>query len=231
MNKTQPPTIYIGMPCYDSVKINTMLSVVKLVKEFTKAGLEWKMDTLKSPYISNARNGLTCLFLQSGYDYLLFIDSDVEFKPEAVIKMLITRKDVVLTPYRVKIPEDPSSIKYTVSFEDDKKISTLPGDLVEIKQGPAGLMLIHRCVFKALMKNYPRLKMKNKKDTYLYNFWDTTFDLDKGLWRGEDVSFCNLVRESDFKIYANIKSETTHHGNFGWKGKFGDSLEIKKDTQ
>jgi hypothetical protein len=169
-----------------------MLSVVKLVKEFTKAGLEWKMDTLKSPYISNARNGLTCLFLQSGYDYLLFIDSDVEFKPEAVIKMLITRKDVVLTPYRV---------------------------------------IIHRCVFKALMKNYPRLKMKNKKDTYLYNFWDTTFDLDKGLWRGEDVSFCNLVRESDFKIYANIKSETTHHGNFGWKGKFGDSLEIKKDTQ
>ena len=124
MNKTQPPTIYIGMPCYDSVKINTMLSVVKLVKEFTKAGLEWKMDTLKSPYISNARNGLTCLFLQSDYDYLLFIDSDVEFKPEAVIKMLITKKDVVLTPYRVKIPEDPSSIKYTVSFEDDKKIST-----------------------------------------------------------------------------------------------------------
>ena len=39
------------------------------------------------------------------------------------------------------------------------------------------------------------------------------------------------IAATDFKIYANIKSETTHHGNFGWKGKFGDSLEIKKDPQ
>ena len=225
MNKSKLPTLYIGMPCYDSVKINTMISVVKLAKELTTVGLEWKLDTIKSPYISNARNGLTCLFLQSGYDYLLFIDSDVEFKPEAVIKMLITKKDIVLTPYRVKIPEDPTSVKYTVDFEDEKKIALLPGDLVEIKQGPAGLMLIHRRVFETLIEGYPRLKMKNKNNKYLYNFWDTTFDLDEGLWRGEDISFCNLARKADFKIYANIKSETTHHGNFGWKGKFGDSLK------
>ena len=35
----KPPKIYIAMACYDSVKINTMLSVTRLVNEFTKAGL------------------------------------------------------------------------------------------------------------------------------------------------------------------------------------------------
>ena len=224
----KPPKVYIAMACYDSVKINTMLSVVKLIKEFTKAGLEWQIETYKSPYISCARNAQTALFLRSKYDYLLFIDADVEFKPEAVIRMLVTKNDIILTPYRVKIPEDPNSIKYTVSFENDKKIPVL-SDLVEIKEGPAGLMLIHRRVFIELMKDHPRLKInhphRKESDSYLYNFWDTTFNLDKGLWRGEDISFCRLARETGFKIYANIKSETVHHGNFGWKGKFEDTLK------
>ena len=94
--KEQPPKIYIAMACYDSVKINTMLSVTKLVKEFTKAGLEWQIETVKSPYVSKARNALTALFLRSKYDYLLFIDADVEFNPEAVIRMLVTKKDIIL---------------------------------------------------------------------------------------------------------------------------------------
>ena len=223
----KPPKIYIAMACYDLVNINTMLSIAKLAKEFTKAGLEWQIETYKSPYVSCARNSLTALFLRSKYDYLLFIDSDVEFKPEAVIRMLVTKKDIVLTPYRIKIPEDANLVKYTVSFENDKEIPVL-SDLVEIKEGPAGLMLIHRKVFEFLMDSCTRLKInhphKKESDPYLYNFWDTTFDMDHGLWRGEDISFCRLARDYGFKIYANIKSETVHHGIFGWKGKFEDAL-------
>tara|TARA_Y100000310_G_scaffold102463_1_gene100666 strand:+ start:1112 stop:1816 length:705 start_codon:yes stop_codon:yes gene_type:complete len=230
--KEQAPKIYIAMACYDSVKINTMLSIAKLVKELTKAGLEWQIETYKSPYINNARNALTALFLRSKYDYLLFIDSDVEFKPEAVVRMLVTKKDIILTPYRIKFPHDPNLVKYTVSFEDDKKVDIISDYLVEINEGPAGLMLIHRKVFEFLMDSCPRLKIKRpdkkESDPYLYNFWDTTFDLDQGLWRGEDISFCRLARDYGFKIYANIKSRTTHHGTYGWTGKFEDALTQEK---
>jgi len=230
--KEQAPKIYIAMACYDSVKINTMLSVTRLVKEFTKAGLEWQIETVKSPYVSKARNALTALFLRSKYDYLLFIDADVEFNPEAVIRMLVTKKDIILTPYRVKFPQDVNFTKYSVSFPDDKNVNILPGDLVEISEGPAGLMLIHRKVFEFLMDSCPRLKIKHpfkkESDPYLYNFWDTTFDLDRGLWRGEDISFCRLARDYGFKIYANIKSRTTHHGSYGWPGKFEDALTKEK---
>ena len=231
-NKEQLPKIYIAMACYDSVKINTMLSIARLAKEFTKAGLEWQIETYKSPYVSNARNALTALFMRSEYDYLLFIDSDVEFKPEAVIRMLVTKKDIILTPYRVKIPHDPNLVKYTVSFENDEKVGILPEGLVEINEGPAGLMLIHKRVFKFLMDSCTRLKINHphnkSSDPYLYNFWDTTFDLDRGLWRGEDISFCRLARDYGFKIYANIKSTTTHHGSYGWTGRFEDTLTQEK---
>ena len=231
-NKEQPPKIYIAMACYDSVKINTMISMTKLVKELTKAGLEWQIETVKSPYVSKARNTLTALFLRSKYDYLLFVDADVEFEPEAVIRMLVTKKDIILTPYRVKFPHDPNLTKYSISFPDDNKVPILPGDLVEISEGPAGLMLTHRKVFEFLMDSCPSLKIKHphkkESDPYLYNFWDTTFDLDQGLWRGEDISFCRLARDYGFKIYANIKSRITHHGSYGWTGKFEDALTQEK---
>ena len=59
----------------------------------------------------------------------------------------------------------------------------------------------------------------------MYNFWDTTFDHKKGLWKGEDLSFCDLARSVGFKIYANVGSNTIHHGDYGWEGKFGDTIK------
>ena len=93
MNK---PSIHIAMPCYDSVKINTMISMLKLIKELTMAGLKFELNTMKSPYVAYARNILTARFLQRDEDYLLFIDSDLEFEPECVLKMLFAQKDIIV---------------------------------------------------------------------------------------------------------------------------------------
>ena len=38
------PSLHIAMPCYDSVKIRTMISIVKLVKELTAAGLKFELE-------------------------------------------------------------------------------------------------------------------------------------------------------------------------------------------
>ena len=82
------PSIHIAMPCYDTVKIQTMISMIKLVKELTMAGLKFEINTMKSPYVAYARNILTARFLQRDEDYLLFIDADLEFEPECILKML-----------------------------------------------------------------------------------------------------------------------------------------------
>ena len=108
-------------------------------------------------------------------------------------------------------------------------------------------MLIHRRVYERLMKERPDLKIKFDEPTrakmnkeigaedaisrYMYNFWDTTFNLETGEWKGEDLSFCELAREEGFRIYANLDSETTHHGSYGWKGRFGDFLVQKKANE
>ena len=222
------PSVYIAMPCYDSVKINTMLSVIKLVQQLSKSGIEVGINTMKSPLIHQARNYLTSVFLTTKYQYLLFIDSDVEFEPEAVARMLVAKKEIVCTPYRVKAEQLEKHI-YTVEFKNPNNIPILPGGLVEIEAGPTGLMLIDRTVFEKIMKKYPYLKIKNKatpsadkSHEFYYNFFD--FGFKDGYSSVEDVSFCRLARGSASKIYANTESTTKHHGSYAWEGKFKESL-------
>ena len=228
MEKEIKPSVYIAMPCYDSVKINTMLSVIKLVEQFRYSGVKMGINTMKSPLIHQARNYLTSVFLTTEYQYLLFIDSDVEFEPDAVFRMLVAKKDIICTPYRVKSEQLDKHI-YTVEFKDPKNIPFLPGGLVELEAGPTGLMLIDRTVFEKIIKNHPDLKIKNKATPtadksleFYYNFID--FGFDNHYATGEDISFCKLAKENDFKIYANTESTTKHHGSYAWEGKFKESL-------
>jgi len=229
------PSIFIAMPCYDSVKINTMLSIFQLIQHLGRSKVEVGINTMKSPLIHQARNYLTSVFLTTEYTHMLFIDSDVEFGPEAGLRMLVADKDIITTPYRVKNEQVNTPI-YTVKFANPKSVPILPGGLVEIEAGPTGLMLIKRGVFERIMKNHPELKIKNsanqalketdKSHSFYYNFFDFAFE-DGYTW-GEDVSFCKLARDNDFRIYANTESPTAHHGSFAWKGMFGESLKSIK---
>ena len=228
MSTQLKPTVYIAMPCYDSVKINTMLSVIKLVQQLSKNGIKVGINTMKSPLIHQARNYLTSVFLTTEYQYMLFVDSDVEFEPECVMRMLVAKKEIICTPYRVKAPQLDKHI-YTVEFKEPKNIPILPGGLVEIEAGPTGLMLIDRKVFEKIMKNSPQLKINNpaipnagESHKFYYNFFDFGFNDHYAM--GEDISFCRLARKNDFKIYANTESTTQHHGSYAWEGKFGESL-------
>ena len=236
------PKVYVATPCYDMMRIETCVSLIDMFSTLGQHGIECKFKSVKTSLVTHGRNLLTAGFLNSGFEYMLFIDADVEFKPEAVMRMLVPKKDIVCTPYRVK--NKPEAMEYAVKFKDSKDIKILPWDIVEIEEGPAGLMLIHRKVYERLLDKHPELKinfdaptrkkmneeigaMEDAIDRYMYNFWDTTFRLDTGEWKGEDLAFCNRATDVGFKIYANLDSGTTHHGSYGWKGRFGDYL-IKK---
>ena len=94
---------------------------MKLFGEFRKVGISSQFNVVKSSLINYGRNLATCGFLDSKCDHMLFVDSDVEFEPEAVLRMLIVQKDIVCTPYRVKL-QDTSMVRYAVDYPDKDKI-------------------------------------------------------------------------------------------------------------
>tara|TARA_R100001079_G_scaffold49773_1_gene25360 strand:- start:88 stop:786 length:699 start_codon:yes stop_codon:yes gene_type:complete len=225
-------SVCISMPAYDTMQVGTCLSLIKLMDKFTAAKIKTTVQTFKCPYVGYGRNVLAAMFLETGFDYQLNIDADVEFEPDVVGRMIISEKDAICVPYRKKTQDQ--TLKFSVEFEDSQNITIDKKGLVELTKGPAGLTLVHRKVYEKLMKDHPGLKIKQKEiiseeaNKYFYNFWDTTFDK-KGYWWGEDVNFCNLIRAAGFKFYGVVDGETTHLGNYGWKGKLIDTFKTPDD--
>ena len=222
------PSVFVSLPAYDTMQVPTCLSLVKLFNKFTLAKIKAEIGTFKCPYVSYGRNVLTALFLESGFDYQLFVDADLEFEPDVVGRMILAKKDVICVPYRKKTQDQV--LKFSIEFNDPTNIEVDEKGIVELKMGPAGLTLIHRSVYEKLIKDNPDLKIKQKEiisekaNSYFYNFWDTSFTKD-GTWWGEDVNFCNLIKKSGFKFYGVVDGQTTHHGSFGWTGSLKDGFK------
>ena len=221
------PSVCVSLPAYDQMHVATCLSLIKLFDKFTVAKIKATINTFKCPYVGYGRNVLTALFLNSDYDYQLFVDADVEFEPDVIGRMILSEKDFICCPYRKKTQDN--SVKYSVNFEDYQNINIDSKGITEIKRGPAGLTLIHRRVYEQLMAKHPELHIKNysaiseSAAKYLYNFWDTEFK--NNTWLGEDVKFCDLTKAAGFKFHALVDGETTHHGTFGYKGKLVDTFQ------
>ena len=96
------PTVFVALPCYDMMKVETCLSLLNLFNKFTMHNIPAEFRTAKSPYISHCRNLLTAGFLHSKKDFLLFVDADMQFGADSVFRMLAGNYDICCTPYRLK---------------------------------------------------------------------------------------------------------------------------------
>lgn len=132
--------------------------------------------------ITRARNYCVDEFLRSGYEYLLFIDSDIGFSYKDVFTLMYLTdpkqgRDVVTGPYPKKaiswekikravdsgIAEDnPFILQNFVGdfvFNPAENISTFRIDEpIEIREGGTGFMCIHRDTLVKYAEAYPELK-------------------------------------------------------------------------
>ena len=88
--------IFIGTPCYGGmITADYFKSCMQLVALAASKKIELQFGTIgNESLITRARNTLVQLFMDGDYTHLLFIDSDLAFNPEAVIRMLEYDKDV-----------------------------------------------------------------------------------------------------------------------------------------
>jgi hypothetical protein len=76
--------------------------------------------------------------------------------------MIEFKKDkLVCTLYRVK--KQNLKIEYPIVLDNKETLLIDDQDMMKIKVGPAGLMLIHRSIFETLIEKHPELKIKNDK--------------------------------------------------------------------
>jgi hypothetical protein len=97
--------LFLGLPCYGCMLNNTfMASLVALQALCAQAGIQVYMDFVgNESLIPRARNILVQRFLQMGeFTHFLFIDSDIGFNPESVLRLLRFNKHINSAVYAKK---------------------------------------------------------------------------------------------------------------------------------
>lgn len=219
-----PASILIGTPCYGGVvHVNYMKSMLALMPALDARGVAHDYKTLgQESLISRARNTIAAEFLGNpDFTHLLFIDADIGFAPEVVLRLVDCRKPLACAAYPLKgydwdkmyavrdtVPDGASlkraGMKFAINVHDedrpdDGKGNEVVNGFTRVSKAATGMMLIERSVFDRLREAFPDLRYRNdiagyRNERTQGNFWtffDTLVHPESKRYMSEDFTFCH----------------------------------------
>ena len=211
--------IFIAIPTYDhKIHWTCTTGIVQTAHYCAKEGIGFACDVIPGDaFIGKARNLLVHRFLKTEARDLIFIDADVGFNVEGIIKLCTTVPPIVMGLYQMK---KPPPVRYPALLCDPIERHESDPSLVKLQYGPAGFMRIRREVFEAMIKEWPDdwYEYDGEEDEKVYDFFPHgRIGHD---FAGEDINFCNRVKSLGFDIWAAQDIELTHSGENAWKSKW-----------
>ena len=250
----KPYSIFVATPVHSECSIHYTQALLELQKLAFHKKIKIKFQLMKSSLVTQGRNLCVAGFLESGFTHMLFIDSDIYFQAESIIKMIERDKDLISIPYPLKTImwdkamdrindnqiKNISDLKkafntYPMRVADDKDIKVDKG-VMEVTHSPTGCMLIKRSVIDKMIEAYPEKSIVQKTvingkyvdKPHMWNFFDTIHDPETKTYLGEDFSFCKLWKDIGGKCHAYIGDTIVHVGEHQYEGRFADELKLTK---
>ena len=191
--------ILIGTPFKDAAADDFIKCLIDMVIYTQNQGHEVEF-TNEHGGLFDARDRICRRTMREQFDYMLQLDSDMTFPPDALCKMLKRDVDVVTGVYVGK-EENHKPVLFTELHKDDENCGPyalkhglgelFKKDLFEVKGCGAGFLLVKEHIV--------RIMMIHKHE------WFKPY---AGL--GEDVSFCQRCTELGVKIYADNSFKMGH---------------------
>jgi hypothetical protein len=232
--------ILIATPCYGGAcSTEYMLSMTKLAAMSAQYGINVGIQTVSNESIvSRARNILVSCFLSDPEaTHLMFIDADIGFNPNDVLKLVLRDKDIVAGTYPQKklnweniqtsassgasIEEIKlSSLTYTYGKRNPDQTLSTDGvldktKLIEADGVGTGFVMIKRNVFETLQKYIPdEWYINETTKEKVYEFFSTGIDKINRISIGEDWLFCYQWKALGGQVWVdgsiNLKHIGTH---------------------
>ena len=247
-------SLMICTPCHSDVTMHYTQALLELQQLCIKKGIKITFTLLKSSLVTQGRNLCTSAFLESSCTHMLFVDSDIYFRAESIIKMLDLDKELISIPHPLKTMmwdklykkwndgevKNPGDIHrwlntYPMRVENPENIK-LDNGVMEVTHSPTGCMMINRSVFDKMIEKYPDKNIVQKtviNGEYvdrpnLWNFFDCIHDPETKTYMGEDFSFCKLWKDIGGKCYVYVNDPIIHVGEHQYEGCFLDELKLAK---
>lgn len=223
--KPAPCVIFATPSLSHTVTLDFLRSWTNTVWALKDAGIaHGRIDRGGDCFIDKVRNKLVQEFLDGPGTDLFFLDDDLGWPAEAVMRF-IARPEPILAGVYPKKADDPD---WPVALDADAATGELITDqgLYLASFAGCGFLRIKREVLETLVKLVPPFKdpeLNGKTGTYPMLF-ETGID-DRGWYQGEDVSFFRLARAHGFPLWVDPDIAFRHRGGKTWSGTLIDHLE------
>lgn len=158
------------------------------------------------PYISHARAAMTRKALDAKADVIVYIDHDVEWEPQDLLRLIQVDEPVVAGLYRFK--KDDEEYMGTVRTDGEGRPIVRADGLVNADWVPAGFLKVTRAAINTIMTEYPELMYGEKSSPCIDLF---NHGAHNGTWYGEDYAFSRRWNERCGLIWIVPDLNLTHH--------------------
>lgn len=157
-------------------------------------------------YISVARAVLLRKAINAYADVIVFLDHDLSWPADALLKLIEAEGDVVAGTYRYKTDEE---IKYMGWLEiADHAVQQRKDGAFKATHIPAGFLKLTRNAVNRFMEAYPHLIYGERCSPHIDLFNHGTI---QGVWHGEDFAFSRRWTELGGDIWLLPDLDITHH--------------------
>jgi hypothetical protein len=191
--------VLVAVPCGDSVKAGFAqdLALMLAYTTFVRPAMEVRLAFLRGTYLPRARAGLVADAYEYSCTHVLWLDADMRFPKDTLIRLLSHEKPIVAANYPTRQPP------IIATAVDEERNPIFGGDgLFEARGAGMGCMLTSIDVFDAIGKPYFALGYSRDADDY----------------SGEDLFFCEKARASNFAIWIDgpLSEQVKHIGEFAF---------------
>lgn len=239
--------LFLSTPCYGGLCLEPYLtSILRLQILLIREGIHLMIDTTENEsLVHRARNVSVGRFMQkTDCDYFMFIDADIHFDPESVVRLIKSGHDISVACYPKKTVmweqaerlvkagdnRDPAKMASSLVVNFGAANRPIKEGFIEILDGPTGFMMIKREVFERMEKQYPELMCKNDHQNRDFEDYCAVFDCmidpESKRYLSEDYAFCRRWQQMGGKIWADINTSLGHVGNLPFSGCLEDRLSM-----
>ena len=206
-------TLYLG----DAPLVPFQQSLEACLPVIEDAGWEHNIAVeANCPYISAARSKVLKKAIDAESDVIVFLDYDLSWTPESMLKLLETEGEVVAGTYRQKSPD----AKYmgVMALGPDGGLIVRPDGCIKAEKVPAGFLKLTKWAVSGFAKKYPELLFGDPLHPELDMFNHGAIN---GIWYGEDYAFSKRWVDAGGDIWVVPDLDITHHrGDESYPGNF-----------
>jgi len=205
-----------------SMMADYVKSLLGATKELDRRGITWGFSSEYASHVANAReitlsatreNDLSDSRPFAGaltYDKLLWIDSDIAFTPDDVIKAYESTYDIVSGAYLFADGSVAAHLEFLGTAFSYEQILDMT-EPVKIAGAGMGFMAVKSRVFESLSRPW------FQSPTIAANINGKTVNVQI---TGEDLSFCYRASEAGFEIWLDPTIKVQHHKTMKltWEG-------------